>query len=260
MNLINKMSISVKKNENLIPSFHVPNEWKTNSDFNLLLEYQHSNIELFEESLVKMGYEDSSNMISDYLHFLILDLLNSEGIEFIERNEINQSTVLKTSLKNWIPNFIIRSDVVKKRLKPVIVVISIAETSETYKNNNKKLQRFNKKLKKFRSTFDAEFIQKGSIMESNSLLSVLSRPTIYYLKEQFQEFCSVHDLWLQSIQLKNEMATLKKDAFENIDKKLENLIVLKNSVPNFDDREKFLLALEKKIEKKAEYLSFKDGI
>jgi hypothetical protein len=246
------MSFSDVKNETLKVSFHIPNEWKANTAFNLLLEHQHSNIELFEENLAKMGYADNLIMVDDYLHFMILDLLKSEGIEFIERNEIKESEALKKLFNNLIPNVVIKSEVHKKRFKPLILIIDMAEPCD------KKTQRKVKKYKKICSTFDAEFIlDRDLFLVGNNLLTVFHIDEVTYLFEQLERFSSVHQMWLKSLKLKKKALILKAKALLENDnaEKQASLIIFKDSPHDFD-RKKFILAMEKK----AECFLFKDGL
>jgi hypothetical protein len=198
MNLLSKMCICDKKYDN----FHVPNEWKTNANFNSLLKHPYSIVDLIEHSLEKLGYADNSNMQSDYLHFMILDLLNSEGIKFVEKKEIKQSTALTALFGDVIPNFIIKSDKDKYRYKPLILFVCI-DSSREYKDKiNSKIYGSETASRNIRSEFDNEVL--GMYDLDRAFRNLFSKDKISYLYDQLKIFSRRLDLWNSILELKKE--------------------------------------------------------
>jgi hypothetical protein len=230
--------------------FHVPKAWADDVFFSNLAGHSYmvdnstAAFQFIEDCLKNMGYgEDNDMMIHDYVHFMIVDLLEEAGIPFITEDVIRSKPSLSILFDNLTPDLILKSDLESEnplRCKPLILDVYIGKTEKAL---NEKKAKYNK----LGSTFDFEIIRISNLA-SSLVNKALSQERVDYLYNQLQVFLTEYAYWKACLKLKkilrNDIENIPIKDFKAAD---EAFLVKK-------------LAFEAKLEEKAKSLKDFSGI
>ena len=176
-------------------TFHVPNEWKLLADMQYLVTHSYVK-EQAKESFVtiskclkRLGYmEDNNMMIHDYLHYMILDLLDKNEEVFLTENEIRGNNNILRLCAGNTPDFILKKK--GDRQKTCIIDIYVGDKpSSEIKGKYKTLG------------FFADFYIVTQYDFASTLKQILPSQDIDYLYKNFQVFLTEYYYWRACIKL-----------------------------------------------------------
>ncbi len=192
-------------------------------------KYQVSNsVEAFkfiEKQFRQLGYmEDNRMMIHDYLHFMLIDLLQKNAEVFITEETIRDNSTIQRLLKNTTPDFVIKS---KDKRRTVIVDIYVGD---------KELNSIKSKYRGCDLFADLKIVTPHNFQAE--LKDLLLQSDLDYLYKNFQLFLAEYHYWVACLKL-------KKILFNDT----ENIVLTALPVPSDSeahDRDvlDFVLALE----------------
>lgn len=147
-------------------NFHIPN----NKNFNALYDLKYNktesafkSIEIIKNYFSEMNYSlQNDQMLHDYLHYIIVDILKLENIPFISENEIREDELLLKLFKDFAPDLIIKPS----KKKPIIIDIY----------NGVNLEKKQRKINHYMSLgtfFDNEKITNVTINSLSEVFQVL---------------------------------------------------------------------------------------
>lgn len=214
--------------------FHIPSIWINNETFKNLVEHKYMAEEAkntfvyLEKSLKELGYiDDNEKIVHDYLHYMIMDLLQSEDIAFITENEINESNELLKLFEGLTPDLIIKSDESKGRMKPMILDVYIGK-------NEEKVMKKKAKYRQMGISFDVEGITLANY--SSVLKKLVPQQKVNYLYNQVQIFLTEHQYWRACLKLKkilfNDIANIEIISFDFPEKFEMNKLDFKSALIN----------------------------
>ena len=123
-------NMEMENNEGFRTSFHVPKKWSTDDKFRQLFENKYlandgaQSIEFVVGTLKEKGYlEDNDRMVHDYLHYMVSDLLASEGIPHIIKDDIQAEPYLTSLFSDLTPDLIVKSAPPRRRTTIVDIYI-----------------------------------------------------------------------------------------------------------------------------------------
>lgn len=214
-------------------AFHIPSEWETKEDIKFLIEHRYATKDTQETlreihtRLRRMRYaEDNDAMVHDYLHYMIQDLLDKNKEIYITEKDIKSNDLIWGFLLNTTPDFIIKSNIDKKR-KTLIVDIYVG---------NKKDESIKSKYRKLAMFADFIIINKHDFADTLINNKILPREDVNYLFKQFQIFLTEYYYWRSCIKLQkvifNDIKNIEIRDFEKCD--------------NPNDNADFIIALEKR--------------
>ena len=127
-------------------TFHVPNEWKLLADMQYLVTHSYVK-EQAKESFVtiskclkRLGYmEDNNMMIHDYLHYMILDLLDKNQEVFLTENEIRGNNNILSLCAGNTPDFILKKKATDKRRVSSTFMLGISSHHQKSKASTRRL-------------------------------------------------------------------------------------------------------------------------
>ena len=171
-------------------SFHVPEKWSMDDKFRQLFEHSYlakdgaHAFEFVVGTLKEKGYlEDNDRMVHDYLHFMVSDLLASEGIPFITEDDIQNEPYLTSLFSDLTPDLIVKS--APPRRTTIIDIYIGRDQAATDKKKSK--------YKSMAISFD--FIGVTELSMCRDLKSILSEESILYLASQFHVFKTEYQYW-----------------------------------------------------------------
>eukprot|EP01038_Epipyxis_sp_PR26KG_P004403 gene4403-6227_t len=114
--------------------FHVPSKWVENRNFLDLVEHRYetkhhsSAFDFIKDRLKKLCYykPDEKEMLHDYMHFLLADLLTAVKVPFITEEDMMRESDLMDLLNGKTPDLIIKSaGKDSRRPKPLIMDVCV---------------------------------------------------------------------------------------------------------------------------------------
>eukprot|EP00742_Colponemidia_sp_Colp-10_P009162 GILJ01009965.1.p1 GENE.GILJ01009965.1~~GILJ01009965.1.p1 ORF type:complete len:255 (-),score=35.54 GILJ01009965.1:860-1573(-) len=171
-------------------TFHVPKEWMRKPEIQDLVQHKYAvaqseeSFRLINTCLTKLGYNaDNRSMVHDYLHYMIMDLLDKNGEIYLTENDIKQSeNIHKLLLKGLTPDFIIK----KKEPRKKTIIIDIYVGDKTASEIKGKYRNFD---------FFAEFFVVTQHDFQTTLANILPADDIDYLYKNFQIFLVEYHYW-----------------------------------------------------------------
>ena len=219
--------VSDKQYDVFRKKFHIPLKWRKNNPITDLIQFKYattdlvatlSNItNLFNETEYKST--DNNQMLHDYLHYLLIDILIKNDIPFIKESELKAGTEFYKYLK-CTPDLIIKG----KGLLDVYV---------GYEDVQFKIDKYNK----FSSIFKNIIILTPININEKCKLIGISEDDIKYINENYQIFKTELNYWMSCLKinkiLKNDVenVTLLNFNFSNA----ENSIDYESKRINFKD-------------------------
>lgn len=179
-------------------TFHVPRSWATNRALAVLFDHTYltcnagDTFELVRSTLESQGYlEETHKMVHDYLHFMIMDLLDKEGVAYISEEEIKEHPPILDLLSRLTPDLIVQSSGERK----TTIVDVYAGASETSVMAEKK-----SKYKTIGFKFD--FIVVTPTNFTRKLAGLLSPASLAYLSDHFALFNTEYTYWRACVKLR----------------------------------------------------------
>jgi len=176
-------------------AFHVPNEWTQLEDMQYLVTHSYAKEEakesfvIISKCLKRLGYmEDNNRMIHDYLHYMIVDLLDKNEEVFLTENDIRKNKNIQTLLAGNTPDFILKKKGNRQKTCIIDIYVGDKPTSDI-KGKYKTLG------------FFADFHIVTQYDFSNTLKNILSCQDIDYLYKNFQIFLTEYYYWRACIKL-----------------------------------------------------------
>ena len=210
-------------------AFHIPSIWANNENIKFLVQHEYATKDTKETlkeihtRLSAEGYaDDNDRMIHDYLHYMIMDLLDKNGIVYITEDDIKNNKDIKDFLLGTTPDLIIQGNKTRKRL---IVDIYIGDKKDNnVKSKYKSLELFSKFV----------LINKHAFSDTLVKNKILPKKDAIYLHDNFQIFLIEYYYWRSCIKL-------GKVIFNDIS---NNIIQEFEKSGNIDDKTKFILNIE----------------
>ena len=226
-------------------AFHIPLVWQNNSSFVDLVERRYkfkdtsTALEYITTRLEGMGYLiDNDQMVHDYMHFMIMDLLTLEGTPFLSAKDVRGEDTLQLLFDGYIPDLIVKSDKARNRPKPLIMDIYVGI-------RNKQVEEKKRKYNTIGVAFNFQAIMKHDY--DTALANVLTKANIEYLKNQFNIFLAEYTYWMACKRLHKVLLNdVENTAFKEI-----------IAPQDFDDK---VVNFKLAICKKARELLDEDGI
>jgi hypothetical protein len=177
-------------------AFHIPSMWANNTNIKFLVQHEYATKDTKETlkeihtRLSAEGYaDDNDRMIHDYLHYMIMDLLDKNGIIYITENDIKNNKDIKDFLLGTTPDLIIQGNETRKRL---IVDVYIGDKKDNnVKSKYKSLELFSKFVLINKHAF-ADVLVKNKILPKKDAI---------YLHDNFQIFLIEYYYWRSCIKL-----------------------------------------------------------
>lgn len=177
-------------------TFHVPREWMKKSQFQYLVNHRYvaenakDALDHVKSTLSELGYmEDNHRMIHDYLHFMIMDLLDKNKEVYITEEQVRTLPCLLSLMNGMTPDFVVRRG--NGRPKTMVVDIYVGDRpSSEVKNKYKTLG------------FFADVCVVTPHDFPRQLKSLLNAKDIDYLYQHFQVFLVEYHYWRASIKLR----------------------------------------------------------
>ena len=171
-------------------SFHVPEKWSIDDKFRQLFEHRYlanDGAQAFEfvvGTFQLKGYlEDNDRMVHDYLHYMVSDLLASEGIPYITKDDIRAEPYLTSLFADLTPDLIVKSAPPRRT---TIVDINIGRDQAAA----------DKKKSKYKGmAISFDFIAVMELSMCRDLKPILSDASIEYLASQFHVFKTEYQYW-----------------------------------------------------------------
>ena len=169
-------------------SFHVPEKWsiddKLRQLFDNLATDEAQAFEFVVGTLQEKGYlEDNDRMVHDYLHYMVSDLLASEGIPYITKDDIRAEPYLTSLFSYLIPDLIVKSASSRRTTIVDINIVRDQAAADMKKS----------KYKGMAISFD--FIAVMELSMCRDLKPILSDASIDYLASQFHVFKTEYQYW-----------------------------------------------------------------
>jgi hypothetical protein len=197
--------------------FHVPKQFKKIPEFMELVEHIYfkdntkDTFSFVEQSFRGMGYcEDNDAMVHDYLHHMICDIFENEGIAFITETEIRDSESLLQLFGGYTPDIVVQSDADKGRNKTSILDVYVGCSERRIQEKKTKY----KSLGVF-STYDTVTL----LTLNKVLVKYVSQQKIDYLFKHYQVFMTEYRYWCSCLKLGkillNDCANVDIEEFED---------------------------------------------
>jgi hypothetical protein len=212
-------------------AFHIPSEWANDENIKFLVEHEYATKDTqstlceIHSRLSNIGYaEDNDAMIHDYLHYMIMDLLDKNGEVYISENDIKTNGIVKKFLLNTTPDLVIKGNKNKHRKRLIVDIYIGDKKDDNLKSKYKKLALFS----------DFIIINKHDFSKVLLHNKILPKDDVEYLYANFQIFLTEYYYWRSCIKLQkvifNDIANIKFQEFDNHE--------------NIDDKTKFILTIE----------------
>lgn len=183
--------------------FHIPSKWLLDKNIVDLIKFNYGTDDLakslfdisnlFQSTIYKNA--DNNQMLHDYLHFLLIDMLTHNGIPFIEEKDLKQGTDFYQYLK-CTPDLIIKGRIL------LDIYIGYEDMSRKYE-----------KYKELKLLFDNIYIMNQRNINEICLKINLSKTDSDYVNTNFNIFRTEHTYWMSCLKLGK---------------------ILRNEVPNYE--------------------------
>ena len=150
-------------------------------------------LKLIRDTLKDMGYaDDNQRMIHDYLHFMLMDLLDKNGEVYLTEDDVRAEPTITALLNGYTPDLIVKSR--NKRDKPLIVDIYIGKKSSAE----------NKKFYEQTTAFFADLcvVTKSNFVSKMREHNLLPIQDAEYIDRHLQGFLVEHQYWQACIKLR----------------------------------------------------------
>lgn len=195
-NKFNKKRLSTFSSAKSGEVFHVPSIWAENKAFNMLScrayerEDHDLSLRLMRESLSTLGYSsDNPTIVHDFAHHLLHDLLTSNGVPFVSKEDIIRSVPLVQFFGNYAPDFIVKSNP-PKCPDPTILDLSIGVSKQAQLDKKKKYATFG-------ILFHLEVLTVGNFC--GPLIRILPQMDRLYMECQMATFQNEYKYWLKDL-------------------------------------------------------------
>jgi len=225
------MELANKKYSVFRKSFHIPSMWTDNENIKFLVNHEYATTDTEEtikeihRRLSEEGYaNDNDSMIHDYLHYMIMDLLDKNGEIYITEKDINKNSEIKELLLGTTPDLIIKGNKEKNRKRLIVDVYIGDKKDNNVKSKYKILAIFSKFILINKHAF-------SDVLISNN---ILPKEDANYLHDNFQIFLIEYYYWRSCMKLKriifneanNDIDFQNFQKPDNIDKKTEFILKL----------------------------------
>lgn len=177
-------------------AFHVPHKWLSHVGFQELVNHRYvtenagAALKLIQETLKDMGYDnDNSHMIHDYLHFMLMDLLDKNGEVYLTEDDIRSSPTVLELFNGSTPDLVVKSG--NERARPLIVDI-YAGNKDSVKQKYKAFGYFADLCIMTQTNFPAKLKEHRLLKDAD----------VDYLYRHFQIFLVEHQYWQACIKLR----------------------------------------------------------
>lgn len=176
-------------------TFHVPKEWLKKDQFQHLINHRYL-VKQASDALCEirqcfreLGYmEDNDMMIHDYLHFMLMDILDKNGEVYLTEKDIRGTPQLHEFFDHLTPDFVIRRGGALSRTLIVEIYTGITKLNEK-----------RSKYKKFEYFADVCVVTQHDFHQHLGCL--LSQHDIDYLYKHYQLFLTEYYYWKACIKL-----------------------------------------------------------
>lgn len=197
--------------------FHVPKKFKMKTEFMELVEHRYfknnakDTFSFVEKCFRGMGYcEDNDTMVHDYLHYMICDIFEHEGIAFVTETDIKGSNSLLQLFGGYTPDIVVQSDADKGRNKTSILDVYVGCSERIMQEKKSKY----KTLGVF-STYETVTLSTLTKV----LVKYISQQKVEYLFKHYQVFMTEYRYWCSCLKLgkilKNDCANVSIEEFED---------------------------------------------
>jgi len=166
---------------NLIKKFHIPSRWLSSC---AMVDQSTTSIDIatmFDSTIYKNT--DNNQMLHDYLHFLLMDMLAHNKIPFIEEKELKQGTEFFKYLK-CTPDLLIKGKI-------------LLDVYIGYDDMSKKIEKY----KELKLLFEHIYILNQRNIVEICLKINLSQEDADYINESFNIFKSEYTHWMSCLKI-----------------------------------------------------------
>ena len=173
--------------------------WTRNDSLNALFEHRYlvrnanETFDFVRTTLEAEEYLDNNHkMVHDYLHYMIMDLLDHEQVSYISKNEIKEYPPILELFNGLTPDLIVQSSMDRK----TSIIDIYSDSAESTVLSQKK--------SKYKSlSFQFDFRVVTSINFIKQLSGILSQKSIAYLSDHFASFYTEYIYWRACVKIRS---------------------------------------------------------